>query len=827
MTNNATTNDTTNVTTDDTLMGGNASPGEAAYLLNEGAGNEASNGAFSISCNKDGLSSYPQMLKELPTCNWKLMKTGKVPFNPTTGNKARTNDAKSFGTFDKALMAQGYDGIGVLVSHNVGCIDIDDCVILDPDYDVVNCISDDRADYNVVNCISDDRADYDVVNYISEECVVVDERAVGVMELLPEALVEFSPSGTGLHLWFEMEDGVTYDTGRFYINNPKKHIECYCAGITKKFVTMTGIFFRKGSMKPVTQEKLDAFLEKFMLRHTIAPTKKGEKSGDKSGDGKDDKKASEKSVLTDSQVLAKAMGDASPANGYNAKTKGEVFTLLYSGDWESLKPGDEDWTQNNADLSLCRRLAFWCQGNEEQMDRIFRNSNLMRDKWDQLRGSTTYGQNTIAIAVDGCDTFYDPGYETNDKAAEIDAMITLNAWDIDTTLSEHTLSLAAWAKRNDLARYCKMKEKVPKSVGVQNFERQIRSMKADTSHILLAGTSMTIPEGWEMNESGIYVNNSQGTYMISSEPVFVSGKLINVDDGTERLEIRFRRNNTFKTITAPRADMMNKNAIIRYADEGLPVASHNSASLSKFIAEFESVNDIPIKRCTRRAGWIRNSEFFPYHTSGNIALHGDGSESEKLLDALGTHGNEEAWLDVAAKMRTSPGARTMLAASFASVLVHPLQHRNLYIHTWCDSRGAKTASLKMAMAIWGNPEILIGNYCTTLVALERKAGTLKHLPLAIDELQTLNQKKLSVNDIVYLLGNGHGRGRGKLGPGIQKVETWKNVILSTGEMPMSSDNSMDGIHTRLMELNWRPLSSNTPTAADNGDGEESLAKSIY
>lgn len=122
-----------------------------------------------------------------------------------------------------------------------------------------------------------------------------------------------------------------------------------------------------------------------------------------------------------------------------------------------------------------------------------------------------------------------------------------------------------------------------------------------------------------------------------------------------------------------------------------------------------------------------------------------------------------------------------------------------------SSKSGKTAVLKFAMPVWGDPKVLVSKYFSTIVGMERWAGTLKHLPYAMDELQTLNQKKLSVNDIVYTLGNGSGKTRGRVGSGLQKVETWRNCILSTGEQPMATDNSMDGVNTILMEIYAAPL----------------------
>lgn len=61
---------------------------------------------------------------------------------------------------------------------------------------------------------------------------------------------------------------------------------------------------------------------------------------------------------------------------------------------------DGDLSQNNnnhseADLAFCNMLAFWCNCDKQKMDRIFRNSGLMRDKWDEFRGESTYGQLTL------------------------------------------------------------------------------------------------------------------------------------------------------------------------------------------------------------------------------------------------------------------------------------------------------------------------------------------------------------------------------------------------------------------------------------------------
>ena len=82
---------------------------------------------------------------------------------------------------------------------------------------------------------------------------------------------------------------------------------------------------------------------------------------------------------------------------------GYLFNMLYSGNWQGVYS-----SQSEADLALCNQLAFWTQKNEAQMDRIFRSSGLMRDKWDSKRAGVTYGHITISKACANCRDVYEP-----------------------------------------------------------------------------------------------------------------------------------------------------------------------------------------------------------------------------------------------------------------------------------------------------------------------------------------------------------------------------------------------------------------------------------
>lgn len=137
-------------------------------------------------------------------------------------------------------------------------------------------------------------------------------------------------------------------------------------------------------------------------------------------------------TLDDDELIDKAR---------NCKS-GQLFSVLYSGGWEGLFP-----SQSEADIAFCNQLAFWTACNKEQMDRIFRNSGLMRPKWDQLRGHDTYGNITLAKACASCVDVYDPDKYGDDttlavsffKNGKVGSTKAGKAYDMTDTGNAHRL----------------------------------------------------------------------------------------------------------------------------------------------------------------------------------------------------------------------------------------------------------------------------------------------------------------------------------------------------------------------------------------------------
>jgi hypothetical protein len=76
-------------------------------------------------------------------------------------------------------------------------------------------------------------------------------------------------------------------------------------------------------------------------------------------------------------------------------------------------------SQSEADSALCSMLAFYTGPRPERIDRLFRQSRLHRDKWDEMRGSETYGARTIAQVIAAKSEYWTPseGYASDGPQA--------------------------------------------------------------------------------------------------------------------------------------------------------------------------------------------------------------------------------------------------------------------------------------------------------------------------------------------------------------------------------------------------------------------------
>ena len=151
----------------------------------------------------------------------------------------------------------------------------------------------------------------------------------------------------------------------------------------------------------------------------------------------------------------------------------------------------------------------------------------------------------------------------------------------------------------------------------------------------------------------------------------------------------------------------------------------------------------------------------------------------------------------------SATACIILAASFASVLLEPLNCLPFFVHLWgVDSGTGKTVALMVAASVWGDPAVgsYIKTFDGTVVGQEKTAAFLNNLPLCLDELQLAKDSRGRTNFDVYKLAQGVGRTRGNRAGGVDLTPTWRNCILTTGESPLTGTASGAGAVNRVIDI---------------------------
>ena len=326
--------------------------------------------------------------------------------------------------------------------------------------------------------------------------------------------------------------------------------------------------------------------------------------------------------------------------------------------------------------------------------------------------------------------------------------------------------------------------------------------------------NLKMPTGWSCTERGIctidYETNQ--LHSICRTPIVPFRRLRRLGSSEEKMEIAFWRDNQWRTAIYPRSTIFSNRGIMVLADLGCTVTSENAKMVVRFLTRLEAQNidQIPLEDAVGTFGWQPGDRFLPGHSEG-ITLDIDPS-LRGMAAAYCQCGSMEQWVAHMAPHRERDEFRFILASSFAAPLLRIVKQRTIIIHNWGNSRGGKTAALKAALSAWGDPERLMVSFNGTQVGLERMAAFFCDLPLGIDERQVAGGCQEAVEKIVYMLAGGVSKARGTKDGGLQPVQQWHTIALTTGEEPLSTDASQTGVSTRVLEVYGAPFASEEDAA---------------
>lgn len=197
---------------------------------------------------------------------------------------------------------------------------------------------------------------------------------------------EWSVSGNGVHI---------FCYGKLPAGRRKsENVEMYDSG---RFIAMTGKSIGRRNLQN-REKEITALWKEFLDDSEAKAKQKAEYEAKNREYLRNLPKNATLASLSDDRIIEK---------GCHSPKIGQKFAALWNGDL-SVCDGDH----SKCDQAFCNYVAFFANCDFDQIDRIFRSSGLMREKWDSPRGDTTYGAITIQKAIDATNSRY---YQLTDE----------------------------------------------------------------------------------------------------------------------------------------------------------------------------------------------------------------------------------------------------------------------------------------------------------------------------------------------------------------------------------------------------------------------------
>ena len=342
------------------------------------------------------------------------------------------------------------------------------------------------------------------------------------------------------------------------------------------------------------------------------------------------------------------------------------------------------------------------------------------------------------------------------------------------------------------------------------YKKYVESLKAQSGTIYIDNVTnftnqpLELNAGdWEADDSVIFKKNGYNDEVACPHPIMPVERLVNIDTGEEKLQLAFRKGTIWRKIIVSKTVLASSNKVTELAGSGIAVTSQNARAFIQYISDMENMNYylIPEKKSIGRFGYIPDEGFSPF--VDGLIFDGDAN-FKAMFQTVRSRGSETKWLETAADVREmSTTAKIILAASFASVLLEPLNCLPFFVHLWgVDSGTGKTVALMVAASVWGDPAVgaYVKTFDGTVVGMEKTAAFLNNLPFCLDELQLAKDSKGRTTFDVYKLAQGVGRTRGNRSGGVDLTPTWRNCILTTGESPLTGTASGAGAVNRVIDI---------------------------
>lgn len=340
-----------------------------------------------------------------------------------------------------------------------------------------------------------------------------------------------------------------------------------------------------------------------------------------------------------------------------------------------------------------------------------------------------------------------------------------------------------------------------------------------------------VPDGWQVGDAGVRNAGSEDNEPLLACPLFASRRLVDILHGTEWIELAWYRDGAWQNRVVQRALVATARTLVELADFGLPVNGHNAKEVVRYLADFENSNIefLPRERVTGQMGWqgtdgedgflsgrqliTSNGVINPGDVEQqSITFRGADRGDEELVDGFHADGSFEVWTEGMQQLAQFPRVRLAVYAALSTVLLAVLDTFNYVLSYSGPTSGGKTTTLRVAASPWGRPNeqstrASIGTWDSSRVWIERAAVVQCDHPLILDDTKRKKRPE-DISQTIYDVASGRGRGRGSV-DGVRSTGTFRTVLISSGEAPITSFTRDGGTRARVLEFWGSPFGAAT------------------
>ena len=415
-------------------------------------------------------------------------------------------------------------------------------------------------------------------------------------------------------------------------------------------------------------------------------------------------------------------------------------------------------------------------------------------------------------------------------AAKQNARNKMNTGEKNETVAADIVSLAKFSL-SDLRRTVDLqvskirkehddyKKHLAQEVAQKKFEERQAFLSTLTTRTNCsdAPLELALPISFEstFSHDGITATIKGVKKQLSLTPILPTKKFINPDTNFTNYEIAIRNEKgVWQRSIFDAQTIADGKKILELTDFGANFSSQESKYLSSYlmhlIGDSENRDKIPTCKMYQQTGWTDDSFtkfIYPPGDGENFIVRGGNFDFQK---AFATRGSFGKWVQMFKKVKSaSIVARLVIGAAASAPLIHLLNIRNLQLHLATPSGNGKSAAVKFALSIFGNPEKIKFKFDGTANSFDTMGLLFNDLPSFVDELQSANKKiRDNIDTLIYNFESGVNRSRNQKDNSLQTRKYFRGVRISTGEQTLTNEFSGEGAISRILEITHAEIFDN-------------------